>query len=53
MTRLELLHTIQDNADQLTTHDAFALLASRLPSDPAIRDAWHQLTLALLADRAA
>lgn len=53
MTRLELLHTIQDNADQLTTHDAFALLASRLPGDRAVHEAWHELALALLADRAA
>lgn len=52
MTRLELLHTIQESADQLTTQDAFALLASRLPSDPAVHEAWHQLALALIADRA-
>jgi hypothetical protein len=53
MTRLDLLHTIQDNADQLSTHDAFALLASRLPSDPAVHEAWSQLALALIAERAA
>jgi hypothetical protein len=53
MTRLELLHAIQENADQLSTHDAFALLASRLPSDPAVYEAWHQLSLALIAERAA
>jgi hypothetical protein len=51
MNRLELLHTIQENADQLSTHDAFALLASRLPSDPAVHDAWHQLAAALIANR--
>ncbi len=50
MTRLELLHAIQDNAEQLTLHDAFALLASRLPvADGAVSDAWEELSLALRA----
>ena len=53
MTRLELIHTIQENADKLTTYDAFALLASRLPADPAVRAAWDDLALALIADSAA
>lgn len=47
MTRLELLHTIQDNADRLTMHDAFALLASRLPEDPNIAEEWYRFSLLL------
>lgn len=50
LTRLELLHTIQDNADKLTLNDAFALLSGRLPMDPDVQEAWHQLTLALISD---
>jgi hypothetical protein len=53
MTRLELLHTIQDNAELLTLHDAFALLASRLPvADGAVSDAWEELSQALCANAA-
>jgi hypothetical protein len=53
MTRLELLHTIQDNASLLTTHDAFALLAGRLPvGDKEVSKAWEELTIALTADAA-
>jgi hypothetical protein len=53
MTRLELLHTIDENASLLTTYDAFALLASRLPvADKAVSKAWEELAIALTADAA-
>jgi hypothetical protein len=53
MTRLELLHTVQDNASLLTTYDAFALLSSRLPvGDAAISKAWEELAIALTANAA-
>ena len=42
MTRLELLHTIQESADQLTLRDAVMLLAGRLPEDPELIAAWDQ-----------
>jgi len=53
MTRLELLHIIQKNAEQLTVYDAFALTASRLPDDTALRSAWHVFIAAYLKARAA
>ena len=49
MTRLELLHTIQENADQLDWHDAYGLLASRLPADQRVSDAWENLAAELIA----
>ena len=49
MTRLELLHLIQENAELLHRHDAFALLASRLPEDAKVREAWENLALELTA----
>jgi hypothetical protein len=53
MTRLELLHTIEDNATLLTTYDAFALLAGRLPvGDKAVSKAWEELAIALTANAA-
>ncbi len=53
MTRLELLHTIQDNAEALSTYDAFALLGSRLPQgDKAVQLAWEELAQALCANAA-
>jgi hypothetical protein len=53
MTRLELLHTIDENASLLTTYDAFALLAGRLPvDDEAITKAWEKLAIALTANAA-
>lgn len=52
MTRLELLHTIQANAELLTTHDAFALLSGRLPDSPEVRRAWEALALELIAEAA-
>jgi hypothetical protein len=53
MTRLELLHTIQENADALTLPDAVALLASRLPQgDADVAAAWEHFTLCLIADAA-
>ena len=47
MTRLELLHTIQDNADQLDMRDAFALMAGRLPDDERVKAAWEHFSLAV------
>lgn len=52
MTRLELLHLIQDNAELLTTYDAFALLAGRLPASPEVHRAWETLALELIAEAA-
>lgn len=53
MTRLELLHTIQDNAELLTLGDAVALVAGRLPTDDkAVIAAWGELTLRLIANAA-
>jgi len=53
MNRLELLHTIDENADLLGTYDAFALLAGRLPvGDEAISKAWEELAIALIANAA-
>ena len=49
MTRLELLHLIQENADQLQLVDAFSLLAGRLPQDPDVHAAWESLALELTA----
>lgn len=49
MTRLELLHLIQENADQLQLVDAFSLLAGRLPQDPDVLTAWESLALELTA----
>lgn len=48
MTRLELLHTIQDNAEQLDMRDAFALLAGRLPDDERVAAAWEHFSLELI-----
>ena len=42
MTRLELLHTIQENAETLTLHDAVMLLAGRLPNDAELLTAWDE-----------
>lgn len=51
MTRLELLHLVQENPEALTLHDAFALLAGRLPAgDARISAAWEELARALLAN---
>ena len=48
MTRLELLHIIQDNAQLLTTNDAAALLACRLPiPSKDVSEAWENLCIAL------
>ena len=53
MNRLELLHTIDENAELLGTYDAFALLAGRLPvGDEAISKAWEELAIALIANAA-
>jgi len=49
MTRLELLHTIQENADQLPLVDAVSLLAARLPNDADVHRAWENLTRELIA----
>lgn len=49
MTRLELLHTIQDNAEQLHCFDAAALLAGRLPADARVQAAWETFTRELMA----
>ena len=49
LTRLELLHMIQDDPDKLTLHDTFALLASRLPVDCKIQQAWEDLAQTLLS----
>ncbi len=53
MTRLELLHTIQDNGDLLDLNDRFALLAGRLPNSPQVRRAWEALADALMPEPAA
>ena len=50
LTRLQLLHTIQDNPEKLTLEDAFALLASRLPRDSKIQQAWEHLAQTLLTN---
>jgi hypothetical protein len=51
MTRLELLHTIQENGELLTLQDAFSLLAGRLPeNDARVSDAWENLYQALTAN---
>lgn len=42
MTRLELLHTIKENAEALTLHDAVMLLAGRLPNDSELIAAWDE-----------
>lgn len=42
MTRLELLHTIQENAEALTLHDAVMLLAGRLPNDSELIAVWDE-----------
>lgn len=42
MTRLELLHTIQENAEELTLHDAVMLLAGRLPNDNELIAVWDE-----------
>jgi hypothetical protein len=53
MTRLELLHTIQDNAEKLELLDAFSLLASRLPTnDTAVMATWAAFADALAANPA-
>ena len=49
MTRLELLHLIQDNADLLTLPDTFALLSGRLPRSDKVRKAAYSLYLELVA----
>jgi len=49
MNRLELLHTIQENGDQLDMRDAFALLAGRLPEDERVKEAWERFSLELIA----
>lgn len=49
MTRLELLHTIQENSELLDVRDRFALLAGSLPATPAVRYAWEALAAELLA----
>ena len=49
MTRLELLHTIQENADQLPLVDAVSLVAGRLPDDADVHRAWENLTRELIA----
>ena len=48
LTRLELLHMIQDDPEKLTLNDTFALLASRLPVDSKIQQAWEDLAQTLL-----
>jgi hypothetical protein len=48
MTRLELLHTIQENSDLLDLNDRFALLASDLPNSPGVRRAWEALAAELM-----
>lgn len=54
MNRLELLHTIQENADCLTLFDFYGLLAGNLPTnDPALLTAWDQFGEILLAHRKA
>ena len=53
MTRLELLHTIQDNGDLLDLNDRFALLAGSLPDSPQVRRAWEALADALMPEPAA
>ena len=50
MTRLELLHLIQDNADLLTLPDAFSLLSGRLPDSVEVRKAAYSLYLELVTD---
>jgi hypothetical protein len=47
LTRLQLMHTIQDNPEKLTLRDAFALLSSRLPVDTDIQEAWEALAVLL------
>ena len=49
MTRLELLHAIQENADQLALVDAISLVAGRLPNDADVHRAWENLTHELIA----
>jgi hypothetical protein len=48
MTRLELLHTIQENGELLHLYDRFALLAGDLPNSPGVRRAWEALAAELL-----
>ena len=48
LTRLELLHIIQENPEKLTLNDAFAMLASRLPRDRNTQEAWEHLAQAIL-----
>ena len=48
LTRLELLHIIQDDPEKLTLNDMFALLASRLPVNSKIQQAWEDLAQTLL-----
>ena len=49
MTRLELLHLIQDKAELLTLPDAFALLSGRLPRSDKVRRAADFLYFELVA----
>ena len=48
LTRLELLHIIQDDPEKLTLNVMFALLASRLPVNSKIQQAWEDLAQTLL-----
>lgn len=50
MTRLELLHTIQENSELLDLNDRFALLAGSLPNSPQVRRAWEALADALMPE---
>ena len=50
MTRLELLHTIQENGEVLHLYDRFALLAGSLPDSPGVRLAWEALANALVPE---
>jgi hypothetical protein len=53
MTRLELLHLIQDNHDLLTFNDAVALLAGRIPrvhNSTKVSRAWETFFQVLETD---
>jgi hypothetical protein len=51
MTRLELLHTIQENAELLTLRDAVSLMAGRFPENAEAIAAWDQMINALITSK--